>query len=480
MAQVFISYSRREILFVKKLAKDLEEQGYDVWFDLTDIAGGDHWADEIQKGIEESEDFIIVVSSNSIESEWVEKEFLFANNQGLKIIPILFDDCEAKLPIWLMDIQYIDMRNKFNYRKNLAKIIAVLSSKTTPLAPPKKTDIVAILKEPRNLWIGGGLLLALILLAVFALKPAPTTPVEPTKEATTIPTEIISTETKAPSPTPSETPRPSNTETPITPTLTQEATVVPSATSIPTEIVDAHGAEMVLIPSGNFMMGSDRGQSDEKPAHMVQLGSFYIDKYEVSNAQYRDCFNDLACDRPSNTTFFFNERYRDHPVVFVDWDAAVNFCNWREARLPTEAEWEKAARGTTWYTYPWGNTFYGEFLNFCDVNCGNDWAHLGFNDHYLSTAPVGSFEAGKSSYEVYDMAGNVTEWVADWYSSNYYRSSPILNPPGAESGVHHVLRGGSWYSDQEGVQTFAREHLSPNSAFNYIGFRCAVDLNIEE
>ena len=232
---------------------------------------------------------------------------------------------------------------------------------------------------------------------------------------------------------------------------------------------------MVLILAGSFTMGSEAGEADERPIHVIGMDDFYMDKYEVTNAQYRECVDELVCDLPNPTRLYTDRRLSDHPVVFVSWNKAVTFCEWRGARLPTEAEWEKAARGRELWSYPWGNDFDGKLLNYCDLNCTYNWADRRFNDKHDTTAPVGSYEAGVSPYGLFDMAGNVMEWVADWYGKNYYENSPNMNPPGPESGTYRVLRGGSWFDTLENIRTFKRTDLDPNTAYNYIGFRCARD-----
>jgi formylglycine-generating enzyme required for sulfatase activity len=213
---------------------------------------------------------------------------------------------------------------------------------------------------------------------------------------------------------------------------------------------------------------------------VVDLDNFYIDKYEVTNEQYEKCVKAQACDLPTNQRAYFDDhrRFKHHPVVYVNWEMANAYCKWRDARLPTEAEWEKAARGSDLLEYPWGNQFNGKFLNFCDAKCsfgGNN----GPNDGHEITAPVGSYEKGKSPYGIYDMAGNVREWVADLYSESYYAGSPKRNPPGPLLGtvadVFRVLRRGSWVDNMNSVRTFTRGYLKPDEANSYVGFRCVVD-----
>ncbi len=478
--KIFLSYSRDDLHFVEELAKDLENAGYDVWYDLTDIEGGDRWAQEIQEGIKESEILVIVVSPNALKSEWVEKEFLFASKRGMKIVPLLYELCE--LPLWLLNIQYVDIVGQ-NYRKNFSQIEEAFNNfgrraedRDAPPAKGKQRRKKRT-KRPAPLVIWAGLLLIGILLAGLFIPASPISVIPPTATSTPTPTSTF-TATPLP-PTATITPSPTATYTPtLTPTLTPTAATSAPATATPllAEFTDESGAEMALVPAGSSLMGKSSGYRSERPAHMVELSDFYIDKYEVTNEQYSVCVNDLVCDLPTNSNAYINSRYSDYPVIFVNWEMAETFCEWRGGRLPTEAQWEKAARGTKSYLYPWGSDFDGTTLNFCDMNCTNTWADNSVNDHYTNAGPVGSYEDGISVYGVYDLAGNVSEWALDWYAEDYYANSPRSNPPGPETGTHKVLRGGSWLDTKEGALSYRRVKIAPNSSYNYIGFRCVVEV----
>jgi formylglycine-generating enzyme required for sulfatase activity len=250
--------------------------------------------------------------------------------------------------------------------------------------------------------------------------------------------------------------------------------------------------EMVHVPAGEFTMGSTDAEVDsalalcnevkdcerswfenEQPQHTVYLDAFYIDKTEVTNAQYRKCVEAGACDAPWNTIYYDKADYAQHPVVFVGWNDADAYCQWEGKRLPTEAEWEKAARGTDGWTYPWGNTFDGSRLNFCDRNCKLDQRDSDADDGYAQTAPVGSYPDGASPYGALDMAGNVWEWVADWYDNGYYASSPESNPGGPGAGDVRMVRGGSWGADAAYVRAADRDSAPPDGMHQSVGFRCA-------
>ena len=242
-------------------------------------------------------------------------------------------------------------------------------------------------------------------------------------------------------------------ETPA-PTRTPTKTLTPAPTELPAEITDGKGVEMVLVPEGEFTMGSD-AYSDEQPIHDVYLDTYYIDKYEVTNALYKACVDAGVCDQPIITTDYNNSQYAQHPVVYVTWNMAKEYCEWRGARLPTEAEWEKAARGTDGRTYPWGEEIDSSFANY-GGNVGD-------------TTSVGSYESGVSPYGAYDMAGNVWEWVADWYDA--YPGNTVSNDNYGTT--YRVLRGGSWYYDDSGVRSANRVRVNPASSSGYVGFRCS-------
>ncbi len=291
---------------------------------------------------------------------------------------------------------------------------------------------------------------------------------------------------QAPSPEPSKTstvsgqvmplanspaPLPSSETTSLTPDPSK--LIVSSPIVMISEATDSKGVQMVLVPEGEFAMGSDNGNVDEKPVHQVFLDAYYIDKYEVTNALYKQCVDVGSCDMPKIIEKFSDVRYKDHPVGNVRWEMAKEYCEWRDARLPTEAEWEKAARGTDERTYPWGNVFDGNIVNFCDSTCIEDWADKNSSDGYQASSPVGSYPDGVSPFGAYDMAGNVYEWVADWYDENYYGNSPARNPLGPENGEHRVMRGGSYYDHYYNERSARRLDEIPLDFYNNIGFRCA-------
>ena len=252
-----------------------------------------------------------------------------------------------------------------------------------------------------------------------------------------------------------------STTTPVTQLPGETFTPIPAG-GPPHEIADGKGVQMVFIPAGNFIMGSNNGESDERPAHGVFLNDFYIDKYEVTVAIYQACMNDGNC--PGSFDVDYYDKNKDHPVVDVNWERADAFCKWRNARLPTEAEWEKAARGTDGHTYPWGE----------EIACDN----ANYEGCVGDTTPVGSYESGISDYGIYDMAGNVWEWVADIYQSDYYLTlgENVVDPQGPVSGDYRILRGGSWYSSPYDNRSSGRLDIWFDAFISGVtGFRCAMD-----
>jgi len=265
--------------------------------------------------------------------------------------------------------------------------------------------------------------------------------------------------------TPPATKTPSLSETP-TKAVTPTKAFTPTATFYPTEIVDSKGITMRLVPAGEFTMGSEK-YYDQRPVHQVYLDAFYMDIYEVTNAAYKACVDASVCEPPQETSsytrssYYGNSKFDDYPVIYVNWNQANAYCVWRDASLPTEAQWEKAARGDDGRTYPWGEGIDCDKANY--LPCIGD------------TTEVGRSESGKSPYGMYDMAGNVWEWVNDWYDSDYYGSSPSSNPLGPASGEDRVLRGGSWGIYDIYVRSAVRGDVAPGFYY-YVGFRCARSL----
>jgi len=256
------------------------------------------------------------------------------------------------------------------------------------------------------------------------------------------------------------------------------------AQSLPAVIAPPKGkdrAPMVEIPSGSFPMGvppGDRdGGRDEYPRHEVFLDPFLIDQFEVTNGRYIEFVKSTGHRVPQNPINparniwqgdTITESLAERPVINVDWFDADAYCKWAGKRLPTEAEWEKAAKGTSDRRFPWGNV-------------EPTAKHLNYNQRWIgekTLMPVGSYEAGKSPYGVYDIVGNVWEWVNDWYDARYYEKSPSKNPTGPQEGTKKVIRGAGWQNETPTVRIFTRVDSDPTMRNESTGFRCAADVGI--
>ena len=465
MGHIFISYSHHDTNYAHALAENLQNMGLDVWIDER-MDYGAQWPHELQKQLDSCSAFILIMSPRSYTSEWVQSELQRARRKLKPIFPLLLEGDEPWLSV--ESTQYYDVRGeKFPDAKFYSAIARVVSpaegqviqppvdvgkpvtSKPAPREPKVRTEIVIAI-------IGAiaTLVAAAIPIIWSNLSQASTPP--PSDNVTPVyPTTFPASETLGPSP--------------------GTTSVIPSDTPVSLntdEFIDAKGVSMRLVPAGNFIMGSDNGYENERPVHTVYLDDFYIDTYEVTNASYKACVDAGACQPPNQTSsftrdsYFDNSEYDNYPVVFVDWEDARSYCQWRGVGidLPTEAQWEKAARGTDGRIYPWGNTI--------------DQTYANYNDAVGDTTEVGIYETGKSFYGVYDMAGNAWEWVADWLSDTYYLDTPLTNPSGPTSGQYRVLRGGSWHEDANNVRASNRGWNQLEFFHNIdFGFRCAMDAN---
>ncbi len=236
-----------------------------------------------------------------------------------------------------------------------------------------------------------------------------------------------------------------------------------TATASPTDNSTAPPEAMVLIPAGEFQMGSPRdiGEDDEHPQHSVYVNSFFIDITEVTQANYERVMG-------KNPSHF---KGTNLPVEKVTWSEAQAYCQALGKRLPTEAEWEKAARGKNNSVFSWGNEVTSQGGNYCDKQCEKKWKSDRFDDGHSNTAPVKSY--APNDYGLFDMGGNVYEWVKDWYHKDTYKKSPYENPKGPESGKFKVMRGGSWDVSPAVLRNAYRSGLAPDFRSYSVGFRCA-------
>ena len=259
---------------------------------------------------------------------------------------------------------------------------------------------------------------------------------------------------------------------------------------------DADEMVMVYVPAGNFEMGSTDAQVDDaialckeyaeecdlawfewqQPVHTVALDAFWIDRTEVTNTQFRVCVEAGECEAPTTCTFgqstYGDPGKTEHPAVCVDWAGAKTYCEWAGARLPSEAEWEYAARGPDGLMFPWGDEFDGTLVNYCDVNCPDiEIADQAVDDGYELTSPAGSYPAGASWCGALDLAGNVWEWLSDWFGD--YSSERQENPTGPATGQDRAVRGGGWRFRQDDLRGATRGLSAPDDAYPGVGFRCA-------
>ena len=493
--QVFIGHAHEDAAFAQRLADDLRSHGWRIWITPDSILPGEKWAAAINRALEESGIFVLVLTPAALRSEWVTTETSSAielqHQQEMRFIPLEVAQCDVP-PLW--DV-YQRISFKGRYEEGLAALLALMGTGQTPRVPSERalaTESVA--KEslrvprpatrPRWLWPAvGGILALLALIVIFyslgqissqgekaALPPAGTSPallalatvtaqnrdiLSPTALPTSTSMSAMSL-THAPSPTPGA-------------TKTAEATPPPTVTrtSAP-KSEPARPEEWVPVSGGTFVMGSSEAdmvatvnecnategqrtgqvcQRDwfKEPQRTVSVADFQINKYEITNAQYDTCVAAGICAKAGRTVSdtsiqrdpgFFAP---DYPVMAVNWYDADTFCRWIGGRLPTEEEWERAARGTDGRRYPWGNAF--------------ETGRANLDSSYPT--PVGKYSRGTSPYGVFDMAGNVFEWTA------------------SASGGKYVVRGGGWTKDYfRGRVTDRGTWLEPTFANYDIGFRC--------
>ncbi len=435
--KVFLCHAHSDAAEVRALYARLKSDGVDAWLDKENIIAGQDWDFEIRKAVRESDIVIVCLSRQFNQKGYRQNEVRAALEEAslqpegeIFIIPARLEECDYLES--LRRFHGVDLFEDRGYeflmralRLRAQKIGAELQSKkswlgsfTSPVKKPaaKKPETVEKKPAPKptprkmpQLNIDPKIVFR-VFLGIFAFLvtvfvvgvPRFVNYLSQMEFPTSIPT---STSTFIQTFTP---PPPTLTLTPVLPTKTKTPVFTPTITPLPTEIAitDAKGIRMNLVPAGTFTMGSDNGDPDEKPVHEVYLDDYYMDIYEVTNAEYKTCVDDGICKLPSSTDKYRDSKYAEHPVVYEDWNMAQNYCEWRGARLPTEAEWEKAASGTVGRTYPWGE----------DISC--DKANL--YGCKFDTDPVGSYASGKSPYGIQDMAGNVLEWVSSLYKPYPY------------------------------------------------------------
>ncbi len=491
MRYIFTSYSHKDKDYVHRLVKMLRRDGLNVWIDDR-VDYGTRWPKVIQEQLDSCDAFIVVVSENSFESDWVQNEVTRAKRKGKSFFPLLLSGDP-----WLAieTTQYADVRGgKMPSKRFIERLKDVIAHPPPPPPPTfwekvaghanssirntkKKIESFQFVIKPTVSRISVSLkniatvtrkhsgyilrflvVIILVSTALYLLRQNwPLVPFLVPPKSTYTPT-IIRTTTSSSTPTKTQSPTPiilTPTAT-LTPTMTFTPTVTLTPTAFPTIILDKEGAEMVFIPVGTFLMG------DFRETRFVD--AFYIDKYEVTNKLYADCVSAGICQPPrkrnsdTRESYYGNPDYDNYPVITVDWYMAVTFCSWHDARLPTEPEWEKAARGNDGRIYPWGNT--------------TNYRYANYYNYREDTVAVGSYQAGVSPYGLYDMAGNVKEWVSSLFFTYPYRTNDGRENPNANGA--RVVRGGAWNSSTVGeIRTSYRSGLYPDTSSLSVGFRCA-------
>jgi formylglycine-generating enzyme required for sulfatase activity len=457
--QVFISHAHQDANFAHRLTKDLQKHGWRVWIAPDSIRLGEKWGEAIDRGLGESGIFVAVLSPASVQSRWVRNETYVAielESKGyIRFVPLDVERCDVP-GLWNV---YQRVSFLGNYADGLKALLVDLgqtgrppSTKLSALPEPSQTvgaageksalrkaalapklaAIFAHLLRQRSLVIGAGTVALVALMALIAV-------------------------------------------------IVANKGLIPLALTRP-RVSAKDGMVMVYVPAGEFLMGSTNTEIDtilagckdckrdwyigELPQHKVDLDAFWIDKTEVTNGQYNRCVQAGACKASG---FADNSVYNGdtQPAAGVDWSDAQAYCEWAGRTLPTEAQWEKAARGTDSRIYPWGNQ-----AATCDYAVMNEGKGSGCGKGDAAW-PVGSKPKSASPYSALDMAGNVWEWVADWYDDTYYASSPPKNPPGPSFGQYRVLRGGSFDSKAYLMRGASRNWDDPGLWPSNRGFRCA-------
>lgn len=455
----FICYAHEDTRFALKLAQALVSHGAAVWVDQWHARRGENWERSILNALRDCTHFLVVLSPAAVDSWLVRDQTALALRYNKSIVFVLGRSCELPSPV--EDRPMFDLSGD-HFKAGLDQLLAELRGQAGE--PSVDAETTSSKLEDIKMFLGRHPVWAVVVLVLLLLigsgvyfwrRPR-------TESAAGFSLSEV---------------EPVHLDEPIfVPTV--ELLAPANSGSAPVDIRRRlkDGKLMVFVPAGDFLMGSSEADpnadEDEKPRHLVYLCSYWIDRTEVTTAEYRRCVEAGRCSPGGlvSATFIAD----DLPVVGVNWQQASSYCTWVGARLPTEAEWEKAARGIDGRIYPWGGDFDGSRLNYCDANCVADWRDFDGDDGYRYTAPVGSFPTGVSPFGALDMSGNVWEWTADWYEADWYHRSPYKNPTGPQSGVQRVIRGGSWLYPAESVRVARRHRDVPTSRYDNIGFRCVV------
>jgi formylglycine-generating enzyme required for sulfatase activity len=422
MPQIFISYSRKDLTFVERLAADLKSAGCDVWYDVSDLIGGSRWFSEIEMQITNRPYMIVVLSPDSIKSQNVEDEVVLAKQLRKTIIPLKYRGFDG-VKLLYASLQQIEVHDE-KYKENFNRILQALNIKIAPVGRDS-IPTAAALKESQT--------------------------ASPTNPNVTIGGNIVNSTVIVGNGNQVTQPPISNYKSPITPQK-----------SLPDKLI-LNGMEFMRVPAGKFIMGCDNGLDDEKPQDTFDIPyDYWMGRYPVTNAQYNQ-FKKID----------FAKGKENHPVVKVSWNDAMEYCKWLnemqnaelrmknlEIRLPTEAEWEKAARSTDGREYPWGNTFDKNKCNSSEGGKGD-------------TTPVGTYSPqGDSPYGCVDMSGNVWEWTLSGYGF-----FPHVHDSGREAKskkIERIIRGGAYDDEIRNLRCARRSMNFRFAEWRMQGFRIVV------
>lgn len=464
---VFISYRRTDLYNALAVYQYLQSQNFDVFFDVSSLSSGD-FEQVIISNIRARAHFLVILTPTALDrcyepGDWLRREIETAVDERRNIIPLFFDSFSFGAPnvaekltgklaaitryngLEVPNGYFLEAMHRLSTRYLNIPLNAVIHPISNDLKVLVKNEQVAADQALKEYWdeIKAliqpdrkrlypnlrflGISISILLMTALGISIA--------RNGIN---GIIS---------------------PSALTNIYDSTLT---TDLVTKISLKDGMPMIYVPAGIFTMGSETGDKDEIPVHAVYLNAFWIDQTEVTNALYSACVKADECTAPANQYYYSRLSYANHPVVFVSWSNAVQYCSWVGRRLPTEAEWEKAARGENGFLYPWGSEPPNDDL-------------LNYNMAVRGTTEVGKYPNGASPYDALDMAGNVWEWVEDWYDESFYDDLPDFSPSGPVSGQFRVIRGGSWSSDYNNVRPANRAEMDPtNEADTGIGFRCAM------
>jgi formylglycine-generating enzyme required for sulfatase activity len=524
---VFVSYRRTDVYTALAVYENLKNQGYDVFFDYRSISSGD-FEQIITSNIRARAHFLLILTATALDrcdepGDWLRREIETAMDEKRNIIPLFFkgfrfgapsvsekltgklknlsrynglnvhedyfDEAMQRLRTQYLNIpldtilhpvstevrrvvreEQVAADKALEQIEDVKELVKKAQVKPKPVASETNIDEkggaegkTKLLNPKLRLFIGVASVLLLGLLGVIGSINYISNNLFQFGTIT-----VTSEPTRTPQIEKTNTPPPTKTLISPTPTL-----------GIHSRLTGTDGMILLYVPADEFTMGSDNGDSDERPVHSVYLDAFWIDQTEVTNAMYAKCVGAGLCKEPTSkesythSSYYGNSEFDNYPVLYVDWSMAKTYCEWVGRRLPAEAEWEKAARWLDENIYPWGNTFDGTLVNFCETSCLFDWANQSFNDRFEDVAPVGSYSSGQSIYGALDMAGNVWEWVSSLYKSYPYDATD--GRENLDSSEARVLRGGSWGDIDNYVRSANREWYDPaRRSYSAIGFRCAM------